>query len=191
MYFTRFVVLLKFMSTLIVSEVSTLLYAYGIPNVHITKIIMIEIFPEKQRKGERPFSESLLLARTLAHFMGLDFETYSISETESGTEVVKKLLHSDSIVELSIISYFRISKRLRKGCLIISGSSEHAFINFPSIIKGMSPELKQRIEMQRRIFIPLKIYRFYSLGSTERNFHLIKAKGINLEKFLGYKTEWW
>lgn len=168
------------METLIVSEVNTLLYAYGIPEVSFTKIVFVEIFPELGRKGDRPFLESLSLAREIAKLLNVDFEHFSASDPE----VIQKFLGPKSIIDLSIVAYFNISKKLRKGSLILSGAIEYSFINSPSLLKGLTQPLKLRIDLHRKVLVPLQITRFYSLGPTARNFQLIRHESINLDKFI-------
>jgi hypothetical protein len=173
------------MSTLIVSEVNTLLYAYGIPNVNVTKIVFIEMFPERTRIGERPFDVALSLAREIAILVDVEFEYFSTSEAET----VKKLLGPDSIIELSIVVYFKLGKKLRKGSEILSGAIEYGFVNSPSVFRGLTQPLKLRIDMHRKVFIPLKINKFYTLSTTARNFHLIKNEGIDLDKAMKNSKE--
>lgn len=173
------------MSILIVSEVNTLLYAYGIPNVNVTKIVFIEMLPELTRKGERPFVVSLSLAREIAVLLDVEFEYFSASDSEA----VKKLLGPDSIIELSIVAYFKLGKKLRKGSAILSGAIEYSFINSPSVFRGLTPPLKLRIDMHRKVLIPLKINKFYTLSATARNFHLIRNEGIDLDRAMKKSKE--
>lgn len=173
------------MSTLIVSEVNTLLYAYGIPNVNVTKIVFIEMFPELNRKGERPFVVALSLARDIAILLDVEFEYFSTSEPEA----LIKLLGPDAIIELSIVAYFKLGKKLRKGSAILSGAIEYSFINSPSVFKGLTLPLKLRIDMHRKVFIPLKINKFYTLSATSQNFHLIRNEGIDLNSSMKKSKE--
>ena len=167
------------MSTLIVGEVNAILYAFGIPNKKITKIILVEICPELKRMGARPFSESLKLAKLIAAILEIDFETYATSDSE----FIYKLIDADSIVDTSIISYFKVDKKGRKGCKILTASIEHSFINSPSIYFGLTPGLKKRIDLTRKIFFPLKIFSMYSLGGPNKKLSPIKLESINFEIF--------
>jgi hypothetical protein len=167
------------MNTLIVGEVSTILYALGIPKKKIHKIILINICPELRRAGVRPFAESLKLARLISSILGIEFESYETNDAE----LVSKLITSKTIVDTSIISYFRINKAERKGCAILSASIEHSFVNSPSIFSGLGPGLKKRIDLNRKIFIPLKIFKLHSMGGPNKIFSPIRLKSINFDSF--------
>jgi hypothetical protein len=167
------------MSTLVVAEVNTLLYALAIPDNDISQIIFIEVKPELKRLGIRPFSESEELARVICDLLEIKYQFFSTSD--SG--FVEQLISSDSIVDLSVISYFQISKKKRKNCKLVSGAVEQTFINSPPFLYGLNSHLKLRIDLLRKIFIPLKIFSFYSLGKKEVILPLIRTKSIDFKLF--------
>ena len=167
------------MSTLIVGEVNAILYAFGIPNKKINKIILVDTCPELKRMGVRPFSESLKLAKVIASILEIDFETYSTSNPE----IIYALIDNNSILDTSLISYFKIDKAKRKNCYILSASIEHSFINSPPILSGLTPGLKKRIDLHRKLFIPLKINKMYSLGGPNKKFALVHQESINFSTF--------
>ena len=167
------------MSTLVVAEVNTLLYALAIPDNHITQVIFIEIKPELGRLGIRPFSESEELARIICNLLKIRYQFFSTSDSE----FVAQLISPDSIVDISVISSFWLGKRKRKDCNLISGAVEQTFINSPSFFYGLNSHLKLRIDLLRKIFIPLKIFSFYSLGKREVFLPLIRTKSIDFKLF--------
>ena len=167
------------MSTLVVAEVNTLLYALAIPDNGISQIIFIQIKPELKRLGARPFSESEELARVICDLLEIKYQFFSTSD--SG--FIEQLISSDSIVDLSVISYFQITKKHRKNCKIVASAVECTFINSPSFFYGLNSHLKLRIDLLRKIFIPLKILSFYSLGKKEVLFPLIRTTSIDFKLF--------
>jgi len=159
--------------------VNTLLYALAIPDRHITQVIFIEIKPELGRLGVRPFSESEELAKNICNLLKIRYQFFSTSDSE----FVAQLISQDSIVDISVISSFWLGKSERKNCELVSGAAEQTFINSPSFFYGLDSHLKLRIDLLRKIFIPLKIFSFYSLGKQEVFLPLIRTKSIDFKLF--------
>lgn len=167
------------MYTLIVAEVNTLLYALAIPDKSISKVLFIEIMPELERLGERPFHESEKLARNICDILKIDYEFFSTSDPK----FIEKLISPKCILDMSVTSYFKITRLKRKKSLLISGAVEQTFINSPSFFKGINPRLKLRLDLLRKIFIPLRIFSFYSLGNKNTILPLVHTKSIDFAIF--------
>ena len=170
------------MAGLFVTGIPILLYALGVPDKVVNKVVLVKILEDKQRAGFRPIETTNLILSEICKLLKTQYEFMEIQNL-----VDKEYnFEEDDLVDCQILYRFpRKNFRRRYSVLAL----QHEYVNFkrPSILKGYSPSLRKRIDLLVKLVIPFRLFKYYGLALKPKPHGLLKELPIDHHQVQRYR----
>ncbi len=168
------------MSTLYITGVPQMLFALGIPNLIVEKVVLVKPVPDEKRMGVRPFSEVEKLTRLICKEFNFEYDFLDLSEFRTNST---KILEHD-VLDLQILSQLGRIK-LVSSPHILACQVEHVNLTRPSIFNlGRLRSLVKRVDLTYKLLIPNRIRTFYTLSPNRSGWPILREKTLDFEKIM-------
>ena len=164
------------MSKLFVIDLPQLIYAYGIPNVSIEKIYLVQSRRDESREGIRPFAQTEKLFHSICDSINVDREVIY-----AGTILAQSIVELDDILDIQVVvrnPHLRISRKNR----ILCAQVEHVNLVRPSILNRWNFGLVLRLDLVRKLLLPARIQTFYTLSPKPKKGLLLHEKCLDYQQ---------
>jgi hypothetical protein len=161
------------MSKLFVIDLPQLIYAYGIPNVTIKKIYLVQARHDESREGIRPFALTEELFHHICDSLKVDREVIS-----AGSVIAQSIVEPGDILDIQVVvknNHLRISRKNK----ILCAQVEHVNLVRPSILKRWNFGLVLRLDLVRKFLFPARIQTFYTLSPEPKRGFILHEKGLD------------
>ena len=168
------------MSTLYVTGVPQLLFALGIQNIKVKKIVLVKSVPDEKRLGVRPFSEVEKLTELIC--TELNFECYFLNLSDF--RFISHEIRKNDVVDIQILS--RLGRiKLESSPHILACQVEHVNLTRPRVFEfTRSRSLIKRIDLIRKLLIPNRIRTFYTLASGRAGWPILREKQLDYGRIM-------
>ena len=158
--------------TAYVTGVPQFIYANGIPECTIKKVVLVQLVPDESRLGIRPFEKTQLLMQNICELLNISIDIVTWDRIKE----VEKIVQIGDILDCQILFRFKNKKQNSKFRIL---AAQHEYVNFnrPSIFKIFSQSMKKRIDLLRKVVIPNRMFDYYSLSP-------VSTRGILKERVL-------
>jgi hypothetical protein len=161
-------------STRYVTGVAQLLFSLGIPGIEARNVSLVQPIDDAKRDGNRPFSVTTDFVSMISKH--LDFNMKSLSLAEFSTKV--PTISPEDILDIQIIS--RLGKlRLGKLPIILAAQIEHVNLVRPNILHLHTRSLIKRYDLNRKLLLPNRIRKFYTLAPQPRRHPILDEKSLD------------
>ncbi len=164
------------MSKLFVIDLPQLIYAYGIPNVSIEKIYLVQPRLDESREGIRPFALTEKLFHHICDSLNVNREVIY-----TGSVLAQSTVELDDILDIHVVvrnPHLRISRNNR----ILCAQVEHVNLVRPSILGRWNFGLVLRLDLVRKLLLPARIQTFYTLSPKPKKGLLLHEKGLDHQR---------
>lgn len=169
--------------TAYVTGVPQFIYANGIPECTIKKVVFVQLVPDEARLGIRPFEQSQLLMKNICESLNISLDIVvwdRISELE-------RIIQIGDILDCQILFRFKNKKENSKFRIL---AAQHEYVNFnrPSAYKIFSQSMKKRIDLVCKVVIPNRLFDYYSLSPVSKR-GILKERVLDQEKIKKVRDE--
>lgn len=163
-----------------------LVYSLGLDLTEVEKIFYVEISDLSRSLGSRDLRSNIEICKKISDALGKEFEFCSYYNQHEILESVTNVDFVDFRIYDKNLAHF---KKLRIKPLFICLSPEISGIHSPRLYKMNYGKFKLRLELLIRVFLKLKIYKFYSIGLKGRKGIFLKEKPIDWGLFFNKLEE--
>lgn len=164
------------MSKLFVIDLPQLIYAYGIPNVNIEKIYLVQARRDESREGIRPFAQTEKLFHCICDSLNVNREVIY-----AGSALVQSIVEFDDIIDIQVVvmnPHLRTTRKNKILCVQV----EHVNLVRPSILNRWNFGLVLRFDLVRKLLLPARIQTFYTLSPKPKKGLLLHEKGLDYQQ---------
>lgn len=154
-------------------DLPQLIYAYGISDVHIEKVYLVQAIQDNYREGNRPFSQTELLFRQICESLKVEAETIYIGE-----KIDQLMVQPGDILDIQVVvrnPQLKISP-LNK---ILCAQVEHVNLMRPSLLRKWNFGLMKRWDLIRKLLLPSRIRTFYTLAPSPKKGLFFREKKLD------------
>ena len=172
------------MATVFVTGIPIFLYALGVTEKAINKVVLVKILEDNQRAGVRPIDTTNLILSKICKLLKIQ---YKFMEIQNLVDKNFKF-EEDDLVDCQILYKFPL-KNCRREFLVLA--LQHEYVNFkrPSIFKGYSPSLRKRIDLLVKLVIPFRLFKYYGLALKPKPHGLLKELPIDHHQVQKYRKK--
>ena len=172
------------MAGVFVSGIPIFLYALGVPEKAINKVVLVKILEDNQRAGVRPIDTTNLILSEICKLLKIQ---YKFMEVQNLVDEKYKL-EEDDLVDCQILYKFPLKNSRREFSVL---ALQHEYVNFkrPSIFKGYSPSLRKRIDLLVKLVIPFRLFKYYGLALKPKPHGLLKELPIDHHQVQKYRKK--
>jgi len=162
------------MARLFVTGIPIFLYALGVPEKVVDKVVLVKILEDNQRAGIRPIDTASVILIEICKILKIQYEFMEM-ENLVGKEFK---FEKNDLVDCQIL-YRYPHKNSRREFSILA--LQHEYVNFkrPSIFRGYSPSLRKRIDLLVKLVIPFRLFKYYGLALNPKPHGLLRELPID------------